>query len=316
MVYLPSMHREPLRLIINPAASGGRGRRAALEILALLDARSVPYDLRYTDSPGHASELAVEALEAGVGGILVVGGDGTMHEVAGGLLGCDRGPLPPVALFPVGTGNDFHRMVGADRSAAAVARILEGGAVKHFDVGRVRWENGERIFVNLFGVGVDVEVLRRRARFARLTGLAQYLAALVHALITFRAPEIEIVVGGRDPASVVGSTTLTVITVGPSIGGGFMINPGACATDGMLDLCHVPAVNWLQISVLVPRIIRGTHRGMRLLTMCQLREARVGRTDGKPLWFEIDGELAPEPARELQIQVLPRALPVMVPAHA
>ena len=310
------MQTEPLRLIINPAASGGRGRQAALEILELLDARSVRYDARYTDSPGHAAVLAAESLDAKLGGILVVGGDGTMHEVAGGLLGSGREPLPPVALFPVGTGNDFHRMVGADRSAAAVVRILEEGAVRRFDVGRVQWENGERIFVNLFGVGVDVEVLRCRARFARLTGLAQYLAALVYALVTFRAPRIEIEVGGEDRRAVTGNTTLSVITVGPSIGGGFMINPDARADDGLLDLCHVPGVNWMQISVLVPRIIRGTHTAMQLLTMCQLREARVRRPDGEPLWFEIDGELAPEPARDLKVQVIPRALPVMVPAHA
>ena len=310
------MQTEPLRLIINPAASGGRGRQAALEILELLDARSISCDVRYTDAPGHASLLAADAMEAGVGRILVVGGDGTMHEVAGGLLGCGREPLPPVALFPVGTGNDFFRMVGADRSAAAVVRILEEGAVKHFDVGRVRWETGEHIFVNLFGVGVDVEVLRCRGRFSRLTGLAQYLAALVYALFTFRAPEIEIETGDEDRRTVTGRTTLSVITVGPSIGGGFMINPDARAADGLLDLCHVPRVNWLQVSVLVPRVMRGTHTATRLLTMCQLRSARVRRPDGEPLWFEIDGELAPEPARELHVQVIPRALPVMVPAHA
>ena len=310
------MHTEPIRLIINPAASGGRGRRAALELLEVLDARALRYEARYTEAPGHAADLAGEALDAGVEAILVVGGDGTMHEVAGGLLARGGGALPPVAMFPVGTGNDFFRMVGVDRSAAAVARTLEDGTVEHFDVGRVRWENGERIFVNLFGVGVDVEVLRCRARFSRLSGLAQYLAALIHALMTFRAPEIRIEVGGADGESITGRTMLSAVTVGPSIGGGFMINPGARATDGRLDLCHVPALNWLQISVLVPRIIRGTHVGMDLLTMCQLEEARVARTDGRPVWFEIDGELAPEPARELQVRVLPGALPVMVPAHA
>ena len=216
----------------------------------------------------------------------------------------------------MGTGNDFFRMVGKDRSAGAVARILEDGVVKHFDVGRVRWESGERIFVNLFGVGVDVEVLRCRDRFSRLPGLAQYLAALVYALVTFRAPEIEIRAGGKDGFGVTERTTLSVITVGPSIGGGFMINPGARAGDGLLDLCHVPRVNWLQIAVLVPKIIRGSHAGAKILTMRQLREARVSRSDGEPLWFEIDGELAPEPARELWIEVMPRALPVLVPAHA
>ena len=315
IVYLHPMNSEPVRAIINPAASGGRGRRAALELLAELDARSLPCEARYTEGPGHAAALAAEAREAGSRAVVVVGGDGTVHEVAGGLLAGGPGRLPPVSVFPAGTGNDFFRMVGAERSAAGVARVLEGGAVRHFDVGRVRWDDGERVFVNVVGVGVDVDVLRCRARFARLRGMAQYLAALIYALVTFRAPEVRIDVGRAGPA-LVGRTTLSVVTVGPSIGGGFMVSPGARASDGRLDLFHVPALGLLRVLALVPRVIRGTHAGMKQLTMCRLEEARLGRTDGEPVWFEIDGELSPEPARELRIRVLPRALPVMVPAHA
>ena len=309
------MDTNPVRVIINPAASGGRGRRAALELLGELDVRSLPCEARYTEGPGHAAVLAAEAREAGVRAVVVVGGDGTVHEVAGGLLAGGPGRLPPVCVFPAGTGNDFFRMVGAERSAAAVARVLEQGTVEHFDVGRVVWDEGERVFVNVVGVGVDVDVLRCRARFARLKGLAQYLAALLYALVTYRAPEVRIDVGSAGRA-VLGRTTLSVITVGPSMGGGFKVNPGARASDGRLDLLHVPAMNLLRTIALVPRVIRGTHAGMEPLTMCRIEEARLGRTDGQPVWFEIDGELSPGPARELRIRVLPGALPVMVPSHA
>ena len=309
------MDRQPVRLIVNPVASGGRGRRAAKQLLRELDARSLPCEARYTEAPGHAAELAAEAREAGARAVVVVGGDGTVHEVAGGLLAAGPGRLPAVCVLPAGTGNDFFRMLGAERGAAAVARILEGGTVRHFDVGRVRWGGGERVFVNVLGVGVDVEVLRCRARFARLRGLAQYLAALLFALATFRPPEVRIEVGGGD-RTITGRTTLSVITVGPSIGGGFLVNPEARASDGRLDLLHVPALGLLRILALVPRVIRGTHAEVAALTMCRIEEARLGRTDGEPVWFEIDGELSPEPARELRVRVLPGVLPVMVPAGA
>ena len=309
------MDRQPVRLIVNPAASGGRGRRAATQLVRELGARSLPHETRFTEAPGHATELAAEARDAGVRAVVVVGGDGTVHEVAGGLLAGGPGRLPAVSVFPAGTGNDFFRMLGAERNAAAAARILERGAVRHFDVGRVRWAGGERVFVNVLGVGVDVEVLRCRARFARLRGLTQYLAALVFALGSFRAPDVRIEVG-RGDRTITGRTTLSVITVGPSIGGGFLVNPGARSSDGRLDLLHVPALGWLRLMALVPRVIRGTHAGVATLTMCRLEEARLGRTDGEPVWFEIDGELSPEPARELRVRVLPGALPVMVPAGA
>ena len=309
------MRTEPLRVIVNPAASGGRGRKAADKLFGVLDIRSVSFEARYTEAPGHAVRLAREAALEGPGRMVVVGGDGTVHEVAAGLLesGLDR--LPPVAIFPVGTGNDFYRLVGAKGSVAEVVSLLEDGVVARFDVGRVRWENGERVFVNLMGVGVDVEVLRCRARFSWLPGLPQYLAAFLNAMVTFRPPDVHIETGGGAGQPIVGATTLSVITVGPSIGGGFMINPDADASDGKLDLCHIAAPGLLPILRLVPKVIRGKHGGSPLVTMRRVEEAVVRRSGGEPMWFELDGELAPEPARELRVDVVPGAFPVLVPAR-
>ena len=310
------MPSEPLRVIVNPAAAGGRGRKAARELFGVLDGRSMAYDARYTEAPGHASHLAAEAVSDGVERILVVGGDGTVHEVADGLIGCGVEHPPAVVVFPVGTGNDFHRMVGSDRSVTAVVGLLDNGTVQRFDVGRVEWDGGRRTFVNLMGVGIDVEVLRCRGRFSRLPGLLQYLASFLNALATFRAPEVHIDTGAGDGQRITGATTLTVITVGPSIGGGFMINPEAKASDGKLDLFHVGAPGMLPILRLVPRVIRGTHGGSPLVTMRRLRHAVLRRPGGETMWFEIDGELSPEPARELRVEVVPGAFPVLVPARA
>ena len=309
------MRTDTLRVIVNPAASGGRGRKAAHKLFALLDGRSTDYEARYTEAPGHASRLARAAAVEGVGRIVVVGGDGTIHEVAGGLLAGRVDRLPPVAVFPVGTGNDFYRMVGSRRSAAEVVDVLEAGVVEHFDVGKVRWGGGERVFVNLLGVGVDVEVLRCRARFSRLPGLLQYLAAFLNAIVTFRPPEVRVEVGSGAGQHIMGATTLTVVTVGPSIGGGFMICPDARPSDGKLDLCHIAAPGLLPILRLVPKVIRGRHGDSPLVTMNQLEEAVIRRPEGEPMWFELDGELAPEPASELRIRILPGAFPVLVPAR-
>ena len=310
------MPSEPLRVIVNPAAAGGRGRKAARDLLRALETRFRQYGTRYTEAPGHASHLAAEAAADGVGRIVVVGGDGTVHEVADGLIGCGAERLPAVAVFPVGTGNDFYRMVGSDRSVSAVVGLLDDGMVQHFDVGRVEWDGGKRTFVNLMGVGIDVEVLRCRGRFSRLPGLLQYLASFLNALVTFRAPEVHIDTEAGDGQRITGATTLTVITVGPSIGGGFMINPEAKASDGKLDLCHIGAPGVLPILRLVPRVIRGTHGGSPVVTMRRLNRAVLRRPGGESMWFEIDGELSPEPARELRVEVVPGAFPVLVPARA
>lgn len=304
--------------MVNPASSGGRGRTAARRLVAALDEADVPRQVRYTEAPGHAARLAAEAAAEGAEQLMVVGGDGTVHEVAGGLLADPSVSLPPLAVFPVGTGNDFFRMVrpnGKGTGPDDAVALLKDGTVECFDVGRVRWENGERMFVNLLGVGVDVEVLRRRAKYSRLRGLAQYLAAFLDAVASFEPPELRIETGdppeSAEPLS--GRTTLLAVTVGPSIGGGFMINPAAAPADGRLDLCRVHALGWRQVAGLVPQVVRGRHAGSRHVTMRQIKSASIRTAGGEPFRFELDGELVPGTARELRVDILPRTLPVLVP---
>ena len=306
------MSTAPLRVIVNPAASSGRGGKAAQALLRELDSLGQRYDAKYTDAPGHASRLAAEAVRDGVDRLVVVGGDGTIHEVAGGLLESGGERLPTVAVCPVGTGNDFYRMVSPRSGVRELTRLLEGGVVKRFDVGRVRWDGGERVFVNLLGVGVDVAVLRCRALYSRLPGLAQYLASLLHALARFKPRDVHVELGAAGGQRIVGRTILAVITVGPSIGGGFMINPEADGSDGQLDLCHIAATGLFGILGLVPRVIRGAHGGSPLVTMRRLERAVLRDPEGLPMWFELDGELAPEPASELRVEVIPQAFPVLV----
>lgn len=310
----------PVHVVVNPTSAGGRGRKAGRRILEAL-AGSVPIQPRFTGSPGHACRLAAEAAAAGASRILVVGGDGTVHEVAAGLLGSGREVLPPVAVHPVGTGNDFFRMTRGGRRPEDALALLRNGVVKHFDVGLVRWEGGERTFVNLLGLGVDVDVLRRRSKYARLPGLAQYLAAFLDAVVGFRPPDVRIdarggASGDGGNVTLSGPATLATVTVGPSIGGGFMISPEARASDGLLDLCHVAALNWRQAVGLAPRAIRGTHGASEQVTLGRLKEAVVRPANAEPIHFELDGELIPTPARELRIRVMPGALPVLVPARA
>ncbi len=304
-----------IRAIVNPAAAGGRGRKAARTLLRTLAARDIALEPLYTEAPGHASRLARAAVKDGTERLIVVGGDGTIHEVAQGLLGAAPGRIPAVVLHPVGTGNDFFRMIGRKRGVRGVVATLLGGRVERFDAGRARWEGGERVFVNLLGTGIDVDILRRRSRFRRLPGLLQYLAALVSAMASFRPRElvIELDAGSAGAWSVGGPTTIAAITVGPSIGGGFRVNPKARATDGRLDLCHFGAVGWLSFARLVPRVIRGRHGDSSVVAAGQFRRAVVRRPGGDPFHFEVDGELVAEPVRELQVEVIPGALPVMVP---
>lgn len=318
----------PVLVVLNPASSSGRSGRLRGRVERWLTSHGADFDLRLTRGPGHAIDLAEEAMESGIETLVAVGGDGTVHEVARGLLGSpgkddgegvsgteSRDDLPSVAVVPVGTGNDFYRMVGSSRNPESALTVLEHGRRRFFDVGTARWSGGERHFVNLLGVGVDVEVLRQREGFRRLPGLSQYLTALLMAVLRFDPFPVRIRIDGeRDEGEeIAGPTHLAAVTVGPSAGGGFFLNPAAVPDDGRLDLCFVEALSYPGIARCVPRVVRGTHAELDVVRLRRFRRATIERTDDRPLDFELDGELVDEPTPWLEVGIEPGRLPVLVP---
>ncbi|MBI4519420.1 MAG: diacylglycerol kinase family lipid kinase [Gemmatimonadetes bacterium] len=303
---------EPVAVILNPASNHGAGARIRQRVEAALSRRQVRYTLHVTEGPGHATQLAA-SLASGQGtAIVAVGGDGTVHEVANGLLQSSGEP-PPLAIVPVGTGNDFYRMVGVPRSVEQAIDLLRHGRVRRFDVGRVRWSAHTRYFVNLLGIGVDTEVLRQRERFHRLPGLAQYLAALLVALARFRAVHLRIHIEGGE--TLAGEALIAAFTVGPSAGGGFLLTPDALPDDGKLDLCWVRRLTLPQIARYLPLVMRGRHTQLSEVHMRRLRCARV-TSSGEPFRFEMDGELAGQSVAELEVELLPARLPVLTQPDA
>ena len=308
---------DTVHVIANPNAAGGKGARAIPELERRLRREGIPAVLHSTEAQGHASELARSVREAGVERILVVGGDGTIHEVVNGLLALE-GPgaeedLPLLAILPVGTGNDFHRMVRAPSSMDATVELLRSGVPRSFDVGEVRWKGGRAHFVNLFGAGIDVAVLQRRPAFGRLPGLLQYLAALVSALAGFRPIPLRVEWEGRE-----GSTgtfeapaLLTAVTVGPSIGGGFMISPNARCDDGLLDLFFVESLGVGKVLRYLPGILRGSLTGKPEVRQAQVSALIVSASDGRPFSFELDGEVMAQETERLRVRVLHGRLRVL-----
>ena len=310
---------EHTRVILNPAAGGGAGALFQGLVEGEMARLKLPFDLMLTEGPGHAPLLAKKAVGDGVGRILVVGGDGTIHEVANGILGANA-PPPVLGVVPVGTGNDFFRMLGGPKNPIRSMEALVDGSIRAFDVGLVNFNGSESHFVNLLGVGIDVEVLRRRNRFTRLRGLPQYLAALTSALVAFRPPSVRVSFltgeGAEGKGTVEERTILAAVTVGPSVGGGFLLNPKASPYDGRLDLFFVKALGIFKLARYIPKVIRGTHEHVPELFQQRIVGAEINRSDGEPFFFEMDGECMPDPVTSLKLEVRPGALPVVVPRSA
>ncbi|MEZ4414578.1 MAG: diacylglycerol kinase family lipid kinase [Gemmatimonadota bacterium] len=299
-------------LLVNPASGSGTGGRSVPKLLAAFERLGVSTTVLATEGPGDGVRLARQAVALGADKLLVVGGDGTIHEVVNGLLTSDGQP-PPFAVAPMGTGNDFYRIVGAPKRLDDAVRVLMEGRVRQVDVGRARWDDQEKFFVNLMGVGLDVEVLLRRSRVRVLSGLAQYLVALAAAVVRFRPVPVRIRLESGE--EIEAPTMLSAVTVGPSAGGGFLLNPTAVADDGLLDLCFVDRLNLFQVARYIPKVIRGTHSDLPVIRMRRFQHVRFSSPDGGPLPFELDGELMPAAAGPIDIDVLPGRIGVFVPAE-
>ena len=282
-------------VIVNPAA--GRGRAARVWQRLRDEHRSVECVL--TEAPGHARRLARDAVARDVERVVVVGGDGTVSEVAGGV----AGTRVAVGVVPAGTGNDFSRALGVPTATGAAARLALEGPAQWVDLGQARIGERSVAFVNVAGCGFDAEVVRRTSAAPRLGGTLPYLIGIVRTLSAFRPRPMRFHVDGR----LLERCSLGVaVANGPRYGGGMLIAPRAAIDDGLFDICLIGNVSPVQVLALLPRLYAGTHGGHRAVEFFKCRELRVEPVVSADVSCQADGELLGEVPVTFSIQ--PRGL--------
>lgn len=298
-----------MRIILNPMARHGQGRRLRAGIERGLARRRIPFDLVETEGPGHAVKLARDAALAGIRAIVAAGGDGTVHEVANGIVSASSDGVA-LGLIPIGTGNDFVKMVPGTSSIDRALATLAAGRVDRVDVGVARWDGETEYFINAMGTGIDVEVVRQMRRSRLLPGGVIYVSALVRALARYSAIPVQVTVDGREVRQRI---MIMAVCNGPSIGGSFRICPDAAPRDGVLDVCMVEEGPLLRNVRLVPRVVSGTHGGRPGVTMLRGAAIQVRAPGGGELPFQLDGELrlAVDGAAGIEIALAPGRLNII-----
>ena len=288
--------------IVNPAAGRGRVRREWPRLAKRLREAGVAFEVAETKAPGEAERIAAQANSFDA--VIAVGGDGTVHEVANGLLRAGGGAA--LGVLPLGSGDDFVKMLPARDSVERIAQ----GVPRPWDAGRIRAGKSDatRYFANGMDIGFGAHASRNTRRVPQfLTGLGIYLGALALTLLRYPTLEIRLQLDGGEAFSQ--RTAMTAVMNGRSFGGSFRVCPEARADDGELDLLIAGGVGRLAILGLVPRIMRGTHAGDPRLKLARAR--RVLIESDAPLLVEADGEIVFEDAQRLEIEVLPGALRVL-----
>lgn len=297
-------------IIVNPQARKGGNPALLAHHLGARD-----YRLSFTAYPGHAGHLARQALREGFSKVIVAGGDGTVNEVVNALA---EKPLA-LGIIPTGGANDLARHLGIPADPVQALEVALNGRERQVDLVRVQ----DRYFVTVGGLGFGTTVadlvnrLKQQSRWwwagYRLLGGSIYTGVALWKLFSKKNDTIccTLTVEGHTRR-----LRLWCLFVGnqPRVGRYFLIHPQAVNDDQWLDLCLIgaDAGPWRKFHTAL-LATRGRHLSLPQVEVQRVRGLRIEAD--QPLTFFGDGELLVQ-AAALQVELVPRALRVMVPRPA
>src|SRR5499427_6965508 len=311
-------------VIVNPASADGATRENWARIASDLRTHFGAFSVVFTEAVGHARELAAGAARQGTKVIIACGGDGTISEVANGII--ESKEETELAILPGGTGSDFRRTIGLPTNIAAAARALRDGRTRTIDAGRVTFVNdrGERemrFFINVASFGMSTSVLDRTSSgqakkwipaFAprKLSSKLSYAAATLQTTLSSSPTEVQVQLD-EQPERRMRIAEFCVANA-RYYGGGMKIAPGARVEDGFFDIITIGDASSFRILANAPRLYLGAH-----LSMNEVTHALAKQVVARPLHkdelvrLELDGEVVGRlPA---MFEVMPRALRVRFP---
>ena len=205
-------------IVFNPVA--GRRRATLLwRVLDVLAANGIRLDLAETHRAGHAETLAREAAQAGAPMVVAAGGDGTIAEVANGLLGSGA----RLGVIPLGTANVMAHELGLPFAPRAVAAALAFGRTRMLWPGIAQNGTSARLFVQMLGVGFDAQVVHRLSLpLKRVLGKGAYVLQSLRETERYRFPPVRIRIDGTEAEA-----ASVVISKGRLYGGTFLLAPEA-----------------------------------------------------------------------------------------
>lgn len=287
----------PVPLLFNPTAGRGRAGRLATAVSDLLASNGVANTPQASRAVGDIEELTANAIREGRRRIIVVGGDGSIHEAVNGILNSD--PETELGVIPIGTGNDFAKAstipMHWEHAAPLLAdRLSSDSPARVIDAGRC---NG-RYFANSAGIGFDANVSAIARSIKLPIGDAAYLIAVFRAMLNdIVTPKLRMTFGGEQIES---ELTLASFSNGPWVGGMFLIAPDAQNDDGLLDLVYADPVSRMRIVTLLPKIFKGSHIAEPEVHSHRLRKCTI--VADTPVLSHLDGEIqAPQTHFDIEL---------------
>ncbi len=299
---------DPVCLIVNPAAGGGKAGRIAPAVEQALLGHGLRVRRCETLHLEHARELGCEAARAGET-VVALSGDGMIGVLADALQAV---PGAVLGVLPGGRGNDLARVLGISDDAVAACETIAHGVPRPVDLGVVLDPSTGvvgRAFVGIASVGFDSEANRIANEAPAWLGGGVYAYGALRALLSWRPARFEIEL---DPPGERRAFTGYTIAAANSraYGGGMLMAPDALLDDGLLEVIVVEDVSRARFLANLPKVFRGTH--VQLPSVHVFRAAEVAIAANRPFTMYADGD--PLGELPLRIRAVAGAVNILVPA--
>lgn len=281
-------------VVLNPNAGGKLAQKRWPSIKKELDKAGIFFKLFKTQKPLHAVKVVGQKIENGFRKIIVVGGDGTLHEVVNGIMQQKHVSLDQIMLgiISVGSGNDWiktHKI--SDNYKEAIQQIKQGRTIDQ-DIGCVMYKNGsgkteKRFFVNSVGIGFDARVVKYilPKKMQGKSHKADYVRGLVKSLFTHKNVNSLIQLDNKQINAKVFNLTIGICQYK---GGGFKLLPNAIPNDGLLDVTLACKISKRKLIVVLPKIFGGKVETIKYFDFYQVQNMKIDVS--RPIHIEADGE--------------------------
>lgn len=289
---------QTVHFIVNPFSGVGKKKNIGELVSRYLDKSKFSYEIVYTKFGGHATALAKAAADAGVDIVVAVGGDGSVNEVAAGLIGTQT----ILGIVPGGSGNGLAMHLGWGRNIEKAIQNINTATTKTIDTCTLN----DRPFVNLAGVGFDgwVAIHLKQNKYR---GFKAYLYQSITKAFTFESQHYEIILDGK---KIERECLVVEVANGPMFGYNFEIAPLAKVDDGKLEVMIVKKSPLWRYLFAAPRMLtQSAHKSV--ITERFAAEEVIVRSQDKQA-VHIDGEGFFEEG-ELRFKIYPASLRVLVP---
>ena len=289
-------------LVVNPQAGRGLARELGPAMAKYLAELGHNVQVLNSTAPGDVANKVREALAGKPTVVVVAGGDGTVHEAVNGWM--KGGGGAPLAVIPVGTGNDFTKMLNASHDWREACWRALRGETRRVDIGKCN----DYYFANGLGIGFDAQVALAANRIDWIRSKAVYGVALAQVLLLqHRRPRVRVQYGSE-----ILDTDITLLTVnnGRVEGGSFVMAPDAEIDDGLLDVVVAKGMGRLSIVRFLPQVLSGRH--INNPRVIKFRTTKLTVESDTPLPVHADGELHYTGVTRLEIEILPQKLEVII----